>query len=122
MKLEFYVLVHEHEYGQTLYGFYYQPTKARPYPSVLRVVEKLGVDYDRTAGESASLHTVEGGEPDLILLASEVGSRGARILGHERVEQDGNSKMVPGGGAVYRRLKVIETIPNGGSATLAVRW
>jgi hypothetical protein len=79
MKLEFYVLVHEHEYGQTLYGFYYQPTKVRPYPSVLRVVEKLGVDYDRSAGENVSLHTVEG-EPDLVLRANEVGSREPKLL------------------------------------------
>jgi sulfur carrier protein ThiS adenylyltransferase len=51
MKIEFYVLVHEHQYGQTLYGFYYEPTRVRPYPSVLRVVDKLGVDYDRSSGE-----------------------------------------------------------------------
>ena len=79
MKLEFYVLVHEHQYGQTLYAFYYEPTKTRPYPSVLRVVEKLSVDYDRTAGETVSLHTVEG-EPDLILKAGEVGSSEPELL------------------------------------------
>ena len=80
MKLEFYVLVHEHEYGQTVYGFYYEPTQVRPYPSVLRVVKNLGVDYDPSAGESVSLHTVEGGEPDLILKASDVGSREPELL------------------------------------------
>jgi hypothetical protein len=80
MNLEFYVLLHEHEYGQTLYGFYYEPTKAKPYPSVLRVVAELDVDYDRSAGESVSLHTVEGGEPDLVLKASEVGSSEPELL------------------------------------------
>jgi hypothetical protein len=80
MKLEFYVLVHEHEYGNSLFGFYYQPSKALPYPSVMRVVEKLGVDYDPKLGESVSLHTVEGGEPDLILKASDVGSREPELL------------------------------------------
>ena len=79
MNLEFYVLVHQHEYGQTLHGFYYEPAKARPYPSVLRVVKKLDVDYDRTAGESVSLHTVEG-QPDLVLSAAEVGSRKPEFL------------------------------------------
>jgi hypothetical protein len=79
MNLEFYVLVHEHQYGQTLYGFYYGPTQTRPYLSVLRVVQKLGVDYDRAAGESVSLHTVEG-QPDLVLAAAEVGSREPEFL------------------------------------------
>ena len=80
MKLTFYVLVHEHQYGQTLYGFYYEPTKARPYPSVLRVVEKLGVNYEPRRSESVSLHTVEDGEPDLVLRAAEVGSREPELL------------------------------------------
>ena len=80
MRLEFYVLAHEHQYGQTLYGFYYEPTRARPYPSVLRVVDKLGIDYDRSAGERVSLHTIEGGEPDLVLRAAEVGSREPELL------------------------------------------
>ena len=79
MNLEFYVLLHEHEYGQTLDAFYYMPTKARPYPSVLRVVKKLGVDYDRAAGESVSLHTVEG-QPDLVLSAADVGGREPEFL------------------------------------------
>jgi hypothetical protein len=74
MKLEFYILIHEHQFGQTLFGFYYQPTAARPYPGVLKVVARFGVDYEPAAGESVSLHTVEGDEPDLILTAGEVGS------------------------------------------------
>ena len=74
MKLEFYILIHEHRFGQTLFGFYYEPTPARPYPSVLKVVARLGVDYEPAAGESVSLHTVEGHEPDLVLTAGEVGS------------------------------------------------
>lgn len=80
MNLQFYILIHEHEFGQTLYGFYYAPTKARPYPSVLRVVEKLGIDYDRAAGESVTLHTLEGGEPDLVLTAAAVGSSEPEFL------------------------------------------
>lgn len=78
MNLLFYVLVHEHQYGQSLYGFCYQPTKARPYPSVLPVVEKLGVE--RSAGESVSLHPIENNPPDLVLSASEVGSREPEFL------------------------------------------
>jgi hypothetical protein len=50
------------------------------YPSVLRVVRKLEVDYDRFAGESVSLHTVEEGEPDLVLRATDVGSREPEFL------------------------------------------
>jgi hypothetical protein len=80
MNLVFYVLVHEHEFGQTLYGFYYQPSRARPTPSVLRVVERLGIDYDRSAGESVSLHTLEDDPPDLVLPAAEVGSREPELL------------------------------------------
>ena len=80
MNVTFYVLVHEHAYGQSLYGFYYEPTKTRPYPSVLRVVEKLGVDYEPQLDESVSLHTVEGGEPDRVLSAAEVGSREPKFL------------------------------------------
>jgi hypothetical protein len=80
MKLMFYILVHEHEYGQTLYGFYYEPTRSRPYPSVLRVVQQLKVDYEPQRDERVSLHTVEGGEPDLILQASDVGSREPELL------------------------------------------
>jgi hypothetical protein len=68
-------LVHEHEYGQTLYGFYFEASRSLPYPSVLRVVQALGVDYDRSVGEHVSLHTIEGGEPDRILMADAVGSR-----------------------------------------------
>lgn len=75
MTLALYILVHEHQYGNSLYGLYFEPTQARPYPSVLRVVEKLTVDYEPQLGESVSLHTVEGGEPDLVLRAAEVGSR-----------------------------------------------
>lgn len=73
MNLTFYVLVHEHEYGKSLYGFYFEPTKERPYPSVLRVLTKLEVNYELHLGESVSLHTVEG-EPDLVLKAEDVGS------------------------------------------------
>jgi hypothetical protein len=80
MKLTFYVLVHEHGYGQTLYGFYYEPTKARPYPSVLRVVEQLGVNYEPHRSESVSLHPIEGDQPDLVLRAAEVGSREPELL------------------------------------------
>lgn len=80
MRLQFYILVHEHQYGKSLYGFYFEPTKARPYPSVLRVVEKLAVDFDPQLGESVSLHTVEGDEPDLVLRAAEVGSRQPELL------------------------------------------
>jgi hypothetical protein len=75
----FYVLLHEHEYGQTLYGFYYEPTTTRPYPSVLRVAAKLGVNYEPSKGESISLHTVED-EPDLVLRAAEVGSSEPEFL------------------------------------------
>lgn len=80
MRLTFYVLVHQRQFGQTLYSFYFEPTKTRPYPSILRVVERLDINYDRAAGESVSLHTVEGGEPDLILKASEVGSSAPTLL------------------------------------------
>jgi hypothetical protein len=80
MNLQFYILIHELEYDKTLYGFYYEPTKARPYPSVLRVVETFGVDYDRSAGERVSLHTVEGNEPDLVLPAAAVGSHEPAFL------------------------------------------
>jgi hypothetical protein len=80
IKLVFYVLVHEHEYGQTLYGFYYEPTQALPFPSVLHVVERLGVDYEPHLDEQVSLHTIEGGEPDLVLRATEVGSRRPALL------------------------------------------
>jgi hypothetical protein len=79
VKLEFYILIHEHQYGQTLFAFYYQPTPARPYPSVLKVVARFGVEYEPAAGESVLLHTVEGDEPDLILTAGEVGSAQAEF-------------------------------------------
>ncbi len=75
MKLIFYVLVHEHEYGQSLYGFYYEPTRNRPYPNAFQVIEQLGIHYEPQLDERVSLHTLEGGEPDLVLLAADVGCR-----------------------------------------------
>jgi hypothetical protein len=79
-QLVFYVLVHEHEYGQTLYGFYYEPTQARPYPSVLQVAKRLNVDYEPNLDERVSLHNIDGGEPDLVLRAAEVGSHSPEFL------------------------------------------
>jgi hypothetical protein len=72
--LQFYALIHEHRRGRTVYGFYYQPTKARPYPSARRVVRKLRIDYRGRAGESIALYPVVQDPPDRVLTATEVGS------------------------------------------------
>jgi hypothetical protein len=45
-----------------------------------RVVERLKVNYEPRRQEQVSLHTVEGGEPDLVLRAEEVGSRRPELL------------------------------------------
>ncbi len=80
MNLKFYVLIHEHGQARTVYGFYFRPTKAWPYPHALRVAKKLGLRVARPAGHQLSLHALENDPPDLVLPAASVGCRSDKFL------------------------------------------